>query len=202
MGERMDWLTFISTVIAAIAWPLVAMSAINTVRGHLPTIGLMVRKVKYKDVEVEFGKAVEAVAIEAEAFFPALEPTSTPTVEAPSAALSVERLDEIAKLSYRAAIIEAWDRVDLAARKVLNIIPRPWNHPWHFKIISEEFVEQRVLTKRQAEVYREMEILKYAVERYEARNIDEESVKKYIRSADVMESHLSAFLKQATESKR
>lgn len=190
----MDWLTFIATVITAIAWPLVALIALHTLRGHLPTIGLMVRKVQYKGVEVEFGKAAEAVAIEAHAFFPMLEPETSREIENTAKSPSIERLDEIAKLSHRAAIIEAWDRVALVSSKVLDIIPRPWNYPWTLKGTEAEFIEQNVLTKRQAEVYREMEILKYAVERYQARDIDEDSVKKYIRSADMMASHLHAFL--------
>lgn len=198
----MDWLTFISSVIASIAWPIVALIVLSILRGHLPAIGQMVRKVKYKDVEVEFGAAVQAVVLKTEASFPLLELTqvqrseATQTREPSSSELSAEQLYDLAKVSDRAAIIEAWDRVEVTARKVLRVIPRPWNYPWTLKLASEELLEQSVLTKRQAEVFREMELLKHAVERHEAGNIDEESVKKYIQSALVLAQYLSAFLKQ------
>ncbi len=185
-------------MIASLAWPFVAMNVLWVIRDHLPDIGKAITKVKYKDVEVEFSKAVNAVAIETEVFFPELVTDSEITAQS-STVLPIDKLDQLAKISQRAAIIEAWDRVELVSGKVLRVIPRPWNHPWHFKTTTEEFVDQGVLNKRQAEVYREMQLLKHSVERYEAREINEESVKKYIRSADVMAAYLEAFLTKKQE---
>lgn len=192
----MDWLTFIAAVIGAIAWPLVALIALLLFNRHLPTIGQMVTKVKYKDVEVEFGKAVANIANEVEAFFPELDSVVANPSSIQVTSANIDNLDEIAKLSHRAAIIEAWGRVDMVSTEVLQNIPRPWNHPWHLKLISEEFVDQGVLTQKQADIYREMQLLKYAVERYEAKDINDVAVRKYIRSASMLVSHLSSFLVQ------
>ena len=131
------------------------------------------------------------------ASFPEIEPASPSQIGTSSGALSIEHLDEIAKLSPRAAIIEAWDRVIFATRKVDGALPRPWNGPYSLKSTVDKFVEHSVLTKRQAELYDEMNKLYFAVVRYEAKNVDEDSVKMYIRSADVMTAHLYAVYKRA-----
>ena len=196
----MDQLTFISSVIASIAWPVVALVALFTLRVYLPAIGGMVRKVKYMDVEVEFGKAVTELEIDAQAFFPEIE---TPTLPRESEEIAQEeKLLSLAKISHRAAILEAWGTVETVARKAYLIIPRRWNHPWHLKTTEEEFVEQNVLTKQQSEVYKELKYLKYAVDSNKAGNIDEESVKKYIRSATAMAAHLDMFVKSHSDKQK
>jgi hypothetical protein len=58
----MDWLTFITKIVEALAWPGTVIVVLFLIRKELPEIARNLRKFKFKGVELEFGKAAEAVA--------------------------------------------------------------------------------------------------------------------------------------------
>lgn len=189
----MDWLTFLSNVVSALAWPYVALILIKELRGHLPAIGRAIRIAKYKGVEVEFNAAVQTVVAETRIFFPKLE--SEFGVDGSTDTDVVRKLDELAKTSGVVAMREAWSRVDIVEKKLWKVIRRPTFYPWTFISTEDHFVEENVLTKRQALVYEEMRALPGAAERKKGGEIDAESVKQYIRSTVALEAHLESVLK-------
>ena len=50
----MDWLTFISKLVEALAWPAVVVGVLLHLRKEFPSIVRSLRKLKFKDVELEF----------------------------------------------------------------------------------------------------------------------------------------------------
>jgi hypothetical protein len=118
----MDYLTFISAVIASIAWPLVALVALRTFKAHIPAISSRVRKFKYMDVEIEFGEAIKELVTEAKALFPGLDSHRLPTD--PVEIATDEQLQSIAKISHRAAVIGAWSKVAPVAGTILGTSKR------------------------------------------------------------------------------
>jgi hypothetical protein len=105
----MDILTFLSNIINSLAWPLTLVIAILLLRKPLRELFPFIQKLKYKEIEIEFGRQVKEVRKElAEKLAPMegkLELTITEDKE-------VVRLAEI---SPRYAVMEAWRRVELAA---------------------------------------------------------------------------------------
>ncbi|HHQ4702228.1 TPA: hypothetical protein ACSP3G_000603 [Aeromonas hydrophila] len=60
----MDYLTFISKAIESLAWPVTIITLIFLIRKELPEIVKLLRRFKYKDIELEFGAATKAIANE------------------------------------------------------------------------------------------------------------------------------------------
>ena len=57
----MDWLTFTSNLISSIAWPLSVFSVALLFRSELRGLFTSIKKLKWKDVEAEFGDEVEQI---------------------------------------------------------------------------------------------------------------------------------------------
>lgn len=114
----MDWLTFISKVIEAIAWPSVVVAVLLYLRKELPSIVKSLRKLKFKDMELEFGEAAIALAAETKRVVPAAK--TGITIQGQDEETVVARLSTIAELSPRAAILEAWLLVEGAAADLLR----------------------------------------------------------------------------------
>lgn len=115
----MDWLTFISKIVEAIAWPLVVVGVLIFLRKELPSIVRSLRKLKFKDIEMEFGEAARALAEETKRAVPASEKAE----DADDSYVDLEavRLKSIADFSPRAAILEAWLQVERAAANFLRV---------------------------------------------------------------------------------
>jgi hypothetical protein len=113
----MDWLTFISSVIGNLAWPATILAVVFMLRK--PIAGLLpdLRKLKYKDLEVDFGQGLERAEKQLDEV---ASPTRTaferhPDVEPePLPKTHKELVSKIADLSPSAAILESWKNVERA----------------------------------------------------------------------------------------
>jgi hypothetical protein len=114
----MDWLTFISKIVDALAWPLVIVGLLFFLRKELPNIVRSLRKLKFKDVEMEFGEAAKALAEETKRAVP----NSKPDEDEHASFVDPEeaKLKAIAEYSPRAAILEAWLQVESATAEFLR----------------------------------------------------------------------------------
>jgi hypothetical protein len=108
----MDVSTFIVEVLKALAWPSITLSIFLALRKPLKALLPLLIRLKYKDLELDFSRRLE----EAEAEAAALPPTPPPALVADPG----ERLVQLAKSSPRAAILEAWIRVEHAAVEALR----------------------------------------------------------------------------------
>ena len=113
----MDWLTFFSNAISTLAWPVTLIILFFIIRKELPKIAGSLRKVKYKDVELEFGAAIKAVAEDVKDSVPL---TQSKDIAGKSTNEIKSRLDAVAEIAPRAAILEAWIQVEAAAADVIN----------------------------------------------------------------------------------
>lgn len=117
----MDWLTFVSNLIASIAWPAATVCLVLILRKHITALLPHVRKLKAGPVEAEFEREVKAIEAE-------VGTSQQIGVGAAPAAAPSDRLFDLAKISPRAAILEAWQSVEFAARRVVlqhSGSPRP-----------------------------------------------------------------------------
>jgi hypothetical protein len=98
----MDVLTFISNLVDSLSWPLSLAFVVFVLRKHLGKLLTDNRalKLKFKDFEVNFEKTIDAVSKSTENVARA-ENIAIEEVEVP-------RLQSLAELSPRAAILESW----------------------------------------------------------------------------------------------
>lgn len=106
----MDLLAFIAALASAVAWPGVTLAAIVLLRREIRALVPLITSLKYKGLEVTFGRDVAEVRAEA-AELPA--PPGQMRLIGPQISDTVERL---LATSSRAAIIEAWREVEEEAR--------------------------------------------------------------------------------------
>lgn len=105
----MDWLTFISKLVGDLAWPLVLGIVVFRLRRPIEDAIRLVSKVKVSGVEVEFNKKLEAAKEEAESL-----PKPAILIEDKSRSTD-DHIARLAQVSPRAAVLEAWRFVEVAA---------------------------------------------------------------------------------------
>ena len=111
----MDALTFIATIIGSLAWPATLLVAIFMMRRPIAELLPSLRRLKYKELEVDFGKELEKI----EAVMDTVEVKAKPKGELPVEVepeplpkTRTELLERLAELSPSAAILESWRNVE------------------------------------------------------------------------------------------
>lgn len=106
----MDWLTFTSTLIGNIAWPIATLGIVLVLREPIKGLLALVSRVKVSAVEVEFDRKLEIAKEEASSNLP------QPLTGSVNLDATVDsKLLKLAEASPRAAVMEAWRHVEAAA---------------------------------------------------------------------------------------
>lgn len=112
----MDWLTFFSKIVEAMAWPVVVLLIFFGLRNRVLELFPFLRKLKYKDFEAEFGEGVREVS-EKLPFAAIEEARQSESIDRPSNLR--EQLARMAEVAPRAAILESWLQVEHAAQRLV-----------------------------------------------------------------------------------
>lgn len=67
---RMDWLTFLSSLVSSLAWPVTAIVAFYMLRSNLGAFTPFIDRLKFKGLELEFRKGIEKAAEESKTALP------------------------------------------------------------------------------------------------------------------------------------
>ena len=116
----MDWLTFISSLVGSLAWPSVVVALVVLLRRPIAGLIPNLRRLRYKDFELDFTKKLEK--LESEAQRAQLPPTAVPESVSRTGvpATFEEYIDRLAELSPRSAVTEAWRFVETALREAVE----------------------------------------------------------------------------------
>ncbi len=105
----MNALEFLASVVGSIAWPGTVLALVFLLREPLKGLLPLLQRLRYKELEIEFGQGVREVNAEVAAELPASsQPALPPASEQPV-------LEKLAELSPRSAVLEAWRDVESAA---------------------------------------------------------------------------------------
>lgn len=124
----MDRLTFVAQVVAALAWPVTVLICVLLLKGPLASLAPFLRRLKYSDLELQFGREVADLKDAADAA--ALRPVEAP----PHDAELWEELVRVASVRPRSAIRKAWQQVEetlvrAARSRNLQAAPGVWSMP-------------------------------------------------------------------------
>lgn len=193
-GASSPWLDFWSKVIAALSWPLVAAIAAWRIAPHLQGKLKDLTKVKAGPVEAEFAKQVEELRKEVDEKVPEARAARTFSDDE-------GRLLELAKVSPRSAVIEAWRNVEHTAMKTvqlrLNRRDQSLNSSSMRAQISTSALGRElglleILNGQQVSLFHELRTLRNKATHAEDFVVNFESVNNYIQLAQSLRQTLEA----------
>ena len=170
----MDILTFISSIITSIAWPTAVFGVAFLLRGKISELIPLIKKLKYKEFELEFAQALEDIKRK-EADLP---------VQSNSKRL--EDLSLLAELSPRAAILESWLAVEVAVLQLglKSDISSEHVTSSNSGKIAYVLEARSIITKEEANLFKKLrELRNKAVHSQLDRDVSEKSTKEYVESA-------------------
>lgn len=112
----MDILSFIASVISSLAWPGMVILCVIILRKPIAELIPLMRNIKFKDLEIEFERRLDELGAEADRaeLPPVPSPTTEPPTEVGPGTSYWETIEPLSEVSPRAAIAEAWRRVEWA----------------------------------------------------------------------------------------
>lgn len=148
----MDWLTFIVEIIKALAWPSAVTLIAFNFKNEISKLLLRISKLKHKDTEIEFAEGVEKLIEENKEQGQKLSPPD----ETDPLHTQYETLTRLAEISPRAAVIEAFRVIEVAAFDALqeHKMPQIRNPVKALSILRENMI----LSEQD---YRQFELLRH-----------------------------------------
>lgn len=175
----MTRLEFIAAVIDSLAWPAVVIMTVVLLRRPLAGLLPLLRRVKYKELEVEFAQEVKELRQEAEAALPPLPAGPPPQIPEEQALIN------LASVSPRSAVVEAWRLVESAARRGLEArgegmeSGRPVSGPR----LTRTLLQREMLDNATRSVFDRLRMLRNQAVHAEDFLVDEASSREYIELA-------------------
>jgi hypothetical protein len=186
----MDALTFTAEAIKALAWPTAVVLVALMVRKPVIELLPFLRRLKYKEIELEFSKELAQLKSEVTAS----EPT-TSNKSAPSAtSTSSNRLLNIASISTSAAILEAWSELESASVAVASSF---WSQPpsnafRNYPKLGEYLLQCKVIDEKQLAVFNKLRELRNKAAHAVDLKLSEEEARTYIELATTLIAHIRA----------
>jgi len=116
-----DFLSFLSSAIQSLAWPAAAVIIAILFAGPIKRLIPLLRKLKYKELELDFAEKLEKAEEDAEAAeLPPTAPVALAAQEAGPESEERRLLIQLARSSPRAAIAEAWRQLEHDVRGALQ----------------------------------------------------------------------------------
>lgn len=149
----MSWMEFTIALLDKLVWPAVLVFGVITLRRPLSKLIPLAKKLKFRELEVEFGQGLKAVTEQAQGVFPELKTDSKAMLIA-----SANHLPN-------SAIIEAWEQVDLAAEQLIkshcNNITLDKNT--RYKHIENILISEALINTKQGKLFNELRQLRNRV---------------------------------------
>ncbi|MYN02913.1 hypothetical protein GTP41_12460 [Pseudoduganella sp. DS3] len=184
----MDWLTFAVELTKALAWPVTTVIVTMLFRKPLADLIPFLKSLKYKDLEVEFSKGVEEVKQEALVAIP--QPAEIPNSEDQTRS----PLAQLAEVSPRSAVLEAWRTVESEAIACVtrnNLAPESDSLKGHSRI-GHALLQAGVMNKDQFKVFHRLRELRNLAAHADDFTLGIEDAIDYLDSAMRLAVHLRA----------
>ena len=182
----MDNMTFVAEMTRALAWPVTILLALLLLRRPLADLIPLLQRLRYKDLELDFGKRVQELAQEVKKELPGAKDVTAARARA-------KPMVELAKNSPRAAVLEAWLQVEEAAseaakRHGLKLTDRERRSPG---TLEESLVEAKILDKNKQGIFGRLRRLRNAAAHAADFDLDTDSAIIYAASAERLAEYLA-----------
>ena len=191
----MDWLQFISSLVASLAWPAVAMTFLFLFRAELAKIVQRLAHLKYKDLELDFEKVkqqAEDLRLEA-----AQAPEAPPIAESPAFTSLEDQIMDAVERAPSAAILLAWSGLETEiAAAVARLAISPESPSYRSPMHNIEMLSKAGrLSKKHEKLLHEMRMLrnKVAHEQDAMLSISEDQALNYATTAIELIKHFEGY---------
>jgi hypothetical protein len=174
-----DWLTFFASVVGSLAWPGAVVAIVLVLRRSLNKLLPGLNRLKYKDLELEFGKQLAQAKVEIEA---APEVQQLPERQRLDAARDATYFSALAEISPRAAVLEAWLPFEVALSRVvekLGLMDR--GRPLQMPRLIDALVARGVLTPDEGRAISRLRAIRNEVVHAPAVDLPRDAVAEYAR---------------------
>lgn len=185
----MDTLTFTAEVVRAVAWPASLLILAFLLRKPLRELIPLLRKLKYKEIEIEFSKEVSALRAKSISEQQNVLPSAgagAGSSELPER-LQNKRLEllRMVPFSTRVAIMEAWLEVEAAASEVASSF---WSQPPNdaFKndpTLGDYLLKCNVINRDDLEMFKRLRYLRNTAAHAQELDLSEGDAVSYVEVA-------------------
>ena len=182
----MDTLKFISELIKALAWPVTTVVLVGLLRKPIVDLIPFLRRLKYKELELEFAQEVSELKAEVEAI----------AKENGEEKLSIDstssNLFNLLSFSTRAAIIEAWLKIETAAVAVASSFwgQSPNDISRNMPNLGEYLLQCKVIDKKQLIVFNKLRQLRNKAAHAQDIELSENDARLYVQLALDLAKHI------------
>ena len=145
----MDVLTFIAEIFKSVVWPVSTLLIVFFLRRPLRDLLLAVRKLKWGELEAEFGKDLERVRD----LIDDRELESPPVISPEFPESSRTFLLKLANASPRSAVLEAWRQVETAAVQAVRNQTSNGDLPRHTATVGKTLLGAGLIDDAEFQVF-------------------------------------------------
>lgn len=175
----MDILTFIAKLADSLAWPLVVVITLILLRRPLSELLPQVKKLRYKELEAEFGREVAQIDEKVSSELP------EKVQAAPLPESAESKLLNLAGIAPNAAVLEAWKSIEESARSLIA----QRGHQLDADSATPYFLIERVLSRggilepAKIKIFRDLRLLRNKVAHAEDFPLSSRQAAEYVRVA-------------------
>ncbi len=175
----MDTLSFIAALVQALAWPVTVVLVLLILRQPLAQLIPLLQRLRYRDLELDFGRQVQQLAVEIQRELPGESPARNGQRHL------MAHFARLAPVSPRAVVLEAWLALEEAAveagkRHQLPLSSRDAKSPI---LLAQALGTARILDEPKQQLFDRLRNLRNAAAHAPVLALDEESALDYAESA-------------------
>lgn len=179
----MNLLEFTSDIVDSLAWPVAIVVIASILKRPLIELIPLLRKLKYKELELEFSETLKAIDDEI--------PQTVESLGIENSEL--QRLLELADFAPTAAVYEAWAKVEVAILECAlrngmtgNAISRK-----NSAVVAKMMLLKDIISKNQFDVISNLRKLRNKTARHTMDQLSEKAAAEYVGHAALMVLNLS-----------
>ncbi|MDP4310844.1 hypothetical protein Q7W57_20770 [Stenotrophomonas geniculata] len=183
----MDILTFTAEVIKAVVWPASLLVLAFLLRKPLKELIPLLRRLRYKEVEIEFSREIAMLKVKSLTEQPSDLPSAGVTSPGLPERLESKRLEllRMVPFSARVAVMEAWLEVEGAANEVASSF---WSQPpseifRSDSTIGEYLFKCNVIGRHDLETFKRLRHLRNSAAHAEEINLSDGDAISYVEVA-------------------
>jgi hypothetical protein len=161
-------------VLEVVIWPVTLLLVVLILRRPLADLVQSARRLKYKDIEMDFGRGIEEVQAEAREALPGPADPSRSSVE-----IDLYRL---AQVSPTAAVLEAWEAVEASAKALLAArgLPVDFEAERRYRQTQDRLLGEEIIDARRGKIFSDLRQLRNRVAHAAGFTITTEQAETYV----------------------